>query len=112
MRPFSRPFSIAVFGLAIAASGSASAAVADAGQGETIARRWCAACHVVANDQKQANADVASFAAAARHKTNGELAAFLTDPHPKMPDMSLTREEIADIVAYMRSLAPEGPKGP
>ena len=107
-----RLFSIAVFGLALAASGSASAAVADAGQGEQIARRWCAACHVVANDQKQANADVASFAAAARHKTNAELAAFLTDPHPKMPDMSLTREEIADIVAYMRSLAPEGPKTP
>ena len=107
-----RLFSIAVFGLALVASGSASAAVADAGQGERIARRWCATCHVVANDQKQANADVASFAATARHKTNAELAAFLTDPHPKMPDMSLTREEIADLVAYMRTLAPEGPKGP
>ena len=107
-----RPFSIAVFGLALAASGSASALIADVGQGERIARRWCATCHVVADDQKQANADVASFAAAARHKTNAELAAFLTDPHPKMPDMSLTREEIADLVAYMRTLAPEGAKAP
>ena len=107
-----RPFSIAVFGLALAASGSTSALVADAAQGERIARRWCAGCHVVADDQKQANADVASFAAAARHKTNAELSAFLTDPHPKMPDMSLTREEIADLVAYMRTLAPEGAKAP
>jgi mono/diheme cytochrome c family protein len=104
-----RSLSIAVVSFALAASGSASAMVADAQQGEKIARRWCAACHVVANDQKQASADVAPFADAARHKTNAELAAFLTDPHPKMPDMSLTREEIGDLVAYMRSLAPEGP---
>jgi mono/diheme cytochrome c family protein len=104
-----RLFSIAVFGLALAASGSASALVADVGQGEKIARRWCAACHIVAADQKQASADVAPFADAARHKSNAELAAFLTDPHPKMPDMSLTREEIGDIVAYIRSLAPDGP---
>ena len=104
-----RLFSIAIFGLALAASSSASALVADVAQGEKIARRWCAACHVVSSDQKQASADVAPFADAARHKTNAELAAFLTDPHPKMPDMSLTREEIADVVAYMRTLAPEGP---
>jgi len=26
------------------------------------------------------------------------------DPHPKMPDMSLTREEIADLVAYIGTL--------
>ncbi len=107
-----RPLSIAVFSFALAASGSASAMVADAAQGEKIARRWCAACHLVAPDQKEASADVASFAAAARHKTNAELADFLTDPHPKMPDMMLSREEIADLVAYMRSLAPEGPKVP
>ena len=104
-----RSLSIAVVSFALAASGSASAMVADAQQGEKIARRWCADCHIVANDQKQASADVAPFADAARHKTNAELAAFLTDPQPKMPDMSLTREEIGDLVAYMRSLAPEGP---
>jgi mono/diheme cytochrome c family protein len=107
-----RSITIAVFGLALAASGSASALVADAAHGEKIARRWCAACHLVAPDQKEASADVAPFAAAARHKTNAELADFLTDPHPKMPNMVLSREEIADLVAYMRSLAPDGPAKP
>jgi hypothetical protein len=29
---------------------------------------------------------------------------FLLDPHPKMPDMSLTRTEAADIAAYIGSL--------
>ena len=33
------------------------------------------------------------------------LAFFLLDPHPKMPNMSLTRTEAADIAAYIASLA-------
>jgi mono/diheme cytochrome c family protein len=78
---------------------------ADAAKGEIIAKRWCAACHLVASDQKQANSDAPSFAAIAQKKPSAKtLAAFLTDPHPKMPDMSLTRSEIADIVAYIKSL--------
>lgn len=78
---------------------------ADAAKGEVIAKRWCAACHLVAPDQTQANSDAPSFAAIARKKLPaGQLKAFLTDPHPKMPDMSLTRSEIADIVGYIGTL--------
>jgi mono/diheme cytochrome c family protein len=80
---------------------------ADAAKGEIIAKRWCASCHLVAPEQTQAIADVPTFAAIARMKLPpGQLKAFLTDPHPKMPDMSLTRGETEDIVAYIRSLAP------
>ena len=32
------------------------------------------------------------------------LDAFLADPHPPMPDMSLTRQEIRDLRAYVESL--------
>jgi hypothetical protein len=39
-----------------------------------------------------------------RNPSTEKLSSFLTDPHPKMPDMSLTRAEIADLVAYIRSL--------
>jgi mono/diheme cytochrome c family protein len=77
---------------------------ADAEKGEIIAKRWCAACHLVAPDQKQANSDAPSFAAIAHKKSSKALTAFLTDPHPKMPDMNLTRSEIADIVTYIKSL--------
>jgi len=78
---------------------------ADAAKGEIIAKRWCAACHLVASDQKQANSDAPSFASVARKNPSAKtLGAFLTDPHPKMPDMNLTRSEIADIVAYIKSL--------
>jgi cytochrome c2 len=33
------------------------AVAADASNGERLATRWCAACHVVSNDQREANAD-------------------------------------------------------
>jgi mono/diheme cytochrome c family protein len=76
-----------------------------AAKGEVIAKRWCAACHLVSSDQTQANSDAPSFAEIAHKKPSSKtLSAFLTDPHPKMPDMSLTRDEIADIVAYIKSL--------
>jgi mono/diheme cytochrome c family protein len=77
---------------------------ADAAKGEIIAKRWCAACHLVSPDQTQANSDAPSFAAIAKKKSSKALTGFLTDPHPKMPDMSLTRGEIADIVAYIGTL--------
>jgi mono/diheme cytochrome c family protein len=81
---------------------------ADVQHGEIIAKRWCAACHVVSAEQKSASADVPSFAdIARRRKSRKALAAFLTDPHPKMPNMNLSRAEIDDIVAYIRSLDPK-----
>ena len=77
----------------------------DAAKGEIIAKRWCAACHVVGPDQTQASSDAPTFASIARrHEGAKKLKAFLTDPHPKMPDMNFSRSEIADIVAYIGRL--------
>ena len=90
---------------ALALAGWTSAASADdAAKGEIIAKRWCAACHVVSADQVKGNSDAPTFASIARKKQPKKLKAFLTDPHPKMPDMNFTRSEIADIVAYIGSL--------
>ncbi len=80
------------------------ALAADAAHGEVIAKRWCAACHLVSPDQARADPDVPSFKAIAREKSQNQLSAFLTDPHPKMPNMNLSRSEIADITAYITSL--------
>jgi mono/diheme cytochrome c family protein len=79
-------------------------AAADADHGLVIAKRWCAECHVVAECQPRAKTDVLPFATIATLKTTKELTIFLADPHPKMPDMALTRQEIADIIAYMKTL--------
>jgi len=88
-----------------AAAMPAGASAADAQQGEVLAKRWCAACHVVASDQQRANGQAPPFSAIG--KTPGldssKLALFLLLPHPKMPDMNLTRAEASDIAAYIAS---------
>ena len=80
-----------------------SAFAADLSNGEAVAKRWCAACHVVAPDQKSGNTQVAPFSAIAKMPGFDEykLALYLLLPHPKMPDMSLSRSEAADLTAYI-----------
>jgi mono/diheme cytochrome c family protein len=82
------------------------AAAADPDHGADLAKRWCAACHVVAPDQKQASADVPPFVVIASKPdfTPEKLAFFLLDPHPKMPNFPLSRSEAADIAAYIARL--------
>jgi mono/diheme cytochrome c family protein len=93
---------VAMFALAASSPG---AFADDAARGEIIARRWCAACHVIAPDQALANSDAPTFASIARRREGPKkLKAFLSNPHPKMPDMNLSRSEIADIVAYIGRL--------
>ena len=85
---------------------ASQALAADADHGADIARRWCAACHLVEGTQKQAIADVPSFAMIAQKPdfTQEKVAFFLLDPHPKMPNFPLSRSEAADIAAYIGSL--------
>ncbi|WP_372423204.1 c-type cytochrome [Salinarimonas chemoclinalis] len=91
--------------LALSASGSAFAR--DAAEGRAIAERWCASCHLVSPDQETAVDGVASFreVAARGPLEDGALETFLADPHPAMPDMALTREEISDLATYIESLS-------
>ena len=82
------------------------ALAADAGHGAVLAKRWCAACHLVDAGQKQASADVPTFGAIAQKAdfTAEKVAFFLLDPHPKMPNFPLSRNEAADLAAYIGSL--------
>jgi mono/diheme cytochrome c family protein len=86
---------------------TAATLAADTTNGERLARRWCASCHVVAADQKGASADAPAFSTIARRPgfDRNKVAFFLLDPHPKMPDMSLSRNEAADLAVYIASLA-------
>src|SRR5438270_13805021 len=86
--------------------GASSASAADADHGADLARRWCASCHVVANGQIQASADVPSFASVARRPdfSSERLAFFLLDPHPKMTNFPLSWIEAGDIAAFIASL--------
>ena len=91
----------------LAAVSAAAAAPADLDQGEKLARRWCAACPIVAADQGRGADNVPAFASIARMPdfSAEKIAQFLMDPHPKMPDMQLSRAEAADLGAYIASMA-------
>ena len=86
---------------------TAEALPADAAHGKTLAKRWCASCHIVANDQtrgadkRQLYAWIAKMPGFSAEK----IAQFLMDPHPKMPDMQLSRNETRDLGTYIASLA-------
>jgi mono/diheme cytochrome c family protein len=85
---------------------SVPAIAAEAANGQRLAERWCAACHVVTNTQRQANADAPPFEDIAKRPGFSEagLTTFLLDPHAKMPPMNLTRTEAGDIAAYVARL--------
>ena len=104
MRAFFRLAQVTV--IAATALGGSAVLAADANHGGELARRWCAACHLVDAGQKQASTDAAPFDDIA-HKsdfTPEKVAFFLLDPHPKMPNFPLSRNEAADLAAYIGSL--------
>ena len=82
------------------------ALAADPFNGERLAERWCAACHVVTANQSRASADAPPFAEIAKRPAFSEsgLTTFLLDPHAKMPNMNLSRIEAGDIAAYIARL--------
>jgi mono/diheme cytochrome c family protein len=84
----------------------AVSAYADPADGEKLARRWCAGCHLVAPDQPTAATDAPPFTAIARVPgfNRDKLAFFLLHPHPKMPDMGLARGEASDLADYIAKL--------
>ena len=64
-------------------------------------------CHVVSPTQQGGSSSGAPpFAAIAKMKTATPmgLRVFLQTPHGRMPDLHLTREEIANLSAYIVSL--------
>jgi len=97
---------MAALGLVLSIGVSQVRAAGDAANGKILAQRWCAACHVVSNEQRQASEAAPPFASVARRPgfDADKLAFFLLDPHPKMPNMALTRSEAADLAAYIATL--------
>lgn len=83
------------------------AMAADPQNGERLAHRWCEACHVVSATQKRPASDQAPpFATIAKMPRFGaaEISLYLLTPHPKMPDMNLTRTEAGDLAAFITTL--------
>ena len=78
---------------------------ADPSEGQRLARQWCSSCHAIA--PYQASSEQAfSFESIAvdRGRSNEWISTWLSTPHDVMPDLALTRDEIAALVAYFDSL--------
>jgi mono/diheme cytochrome c family protein len=82
-----------------------SLAAADAANGARLALQWCASCHVLpGTTASEVPQGPPPFAAVARmEKSPDQLRAFLTKRHGAMPDLSLSRDEIEDLTAYIQS---------
>ncbi|MCC6719975.1 MAG: cytochrome c [Acetobacteraceae bacterium] len=88
------------------AQGTTQRAGGDAVAGRAVAQTWCASCHGVDARPAAASDQAPGFAAIAGRAgvTADGLRVFLTKPHGRMPDLSLSRADIADTVAYILSL--------
>ena len=89
--------------LSLLACTSGAAFAADADNGSNLARRWCASCHIVSGAQSKGIDTAPSFASIAQMTdlSAEKLAYFLLEPHPKMQDMSLSRDAAKDLAAYI-----------
>lgn len=100
-----------MFTVPLAAALAAVAAGAKAqniAAGHAFAREACNACHVVEFEQRAFRRFVIGPAFRDIANTPGmtatALQVFLTSSHPRMPNLILTPEEKANVVAYILSL--------
>lgn len=102
----------AAFALTALEAVSAGAQPATDGADPTVGRAFaletCTPCHVVSSKQVSPPrfAIAPSFDAIANHDTTtaSGLHAFLSTPHPTMPNLILTAREQADVIVYIMSL--------
>jgi len=76
--------------------------------GRVYAREACSPCHAVTAEQaSQRNIAIApdfQTIASTPGMTATAFRAFLQTPHPKMPNLILTPEQSADVIAFVLSL--------
>jgi cytochrome c len=95
-----------VLAVSVLAWVAASPAHADVAKGAQIAQQWCANCHLTGgNPGGPVPQGPPSFQMVARSgMTPDQLRAFLSHPHGAMPNLTLTRSEIDDLISYIHTL--------
>ena len=92
--------------LPLLASLAGCPAHADAVKGAQIAQQWCASCHLIGGKPAgPVPQGPPSFQMVAHSGMSADqLRAFLSRPHGAMPNLSLTRAEIDDLISYIETL--------
>jgi mono/diheme cytochrome c family protein len=118
MRP--RPLVLAFAGLVGLSSAPARAQLAlppgDPQAGRAFALEACSVCHIVAPGQRVSPriASAVTFRQIANTEgmTGMKLQAILSTPHRIMPNLILTPEEAANVIAYILTLRSGAPQRP
>ena len=77
---------------------------ADVEHGRDLAERWCASAMLFRRTSKALGVPPFATIAQSLNFDPKRLAYFLLEPHPKMPQMALSRSAADDIAAYIQSL--------
>jgi mono/diheme cytochrome c family protein len=99
--------SLAIVGMAIAATQAHGQQPSDRQKGRILARQVCADCHAVGRQgSRSPNAQAPSFAAVASTPgmTAMALNAFFQTSHRNMPNLILTADQTRELIAYITSL--------
>lgn len=92
----------------VGAPAASQAASGDAAKGQALAKRLCSNCHIIGEEAAAAtvSADVPSFKSIADlpDQSPERIAGRIVVPHPPMPQIDVTRNEIRDLAAYIMSL--------
>lgn len=97
---------MAIAALVLTASQAQAAhEVGNAAAGRRLVTTSCTTCHTPANAKAESDA-VPSLAMLARDNKNNPTwtRAWLMDPHPPMEGIMLSRQQIADVIAYLNTL--------
>jgi mono/diheme cytochrome c family protein len=85
--------------------GGTARAAGDAEAGHKLAQLWCTSCHIVDDSRQGADTAPPFPSIAQRHLDRAWIRAWITAPHPPMPNLNLSRQQIDDVVAYLDRLA-------
>ena len=98
---------LAVLLLAAALLAPGDARATDSSEGRKLAEQWCASCHAIApGGAGTEQAPPFESIARERGRSDDWIGTWLSTPHKMMPDLALTRNEIAALLAYFDTLRP------
>src|SRR5215831_11267519 len=84
---------------------SAATSASDAQAGRDIVMRSCVSCHATEGTRTASDhAPPLSFLARANRERPASIRGWLMNPHPPMPNLMMSRKQIADVIAYLNSL--------
>jgi cytochrome c len=101
--PFARRLAPALLFVLVA---TPALAAGDIDAGRRLTQQWCTGCHVAARSGSGTDS-APPLPNIAQHQGRDRqwLRTWLTAPHPPMPNLNLSRQEIENIIAYLESLA-------